>query len=146
MYHHINPSLVLKVFQTGMTGYIESLTDPSYKNQILVLTYPLIGNYGVPTSEKDQFEILKSFESDRIHACGLIVGESCEKYSHWNACKSLSQWLSEHDVPGICGIDTRRLTKVLRENGSMLAKVVLLKINFPKFIQFVCFLFKDYSF
>lgn len=109
-----------------MTGYIESLTDPSYKNQILVLTYPLIGNYGVPSSEIDQFELSKNFESDRIHACGLIVGEVCEKYSHWNASKSLSQWLSEHNVPGICGIDTRRLTKILRESGSMLAKVTIL--------------------
>jgi carbamoyl-phosphate synthase small subunit len=106
-----------------MTGYVESLTDPSYKNQILVLTYPLIGNYGVPNSEQDELKLQKFFESEKIHANGLIVGEHCEHYSHWNAVKSLSDWLRESDVPGISGIDTRRLTKILREKGSMLAKV-----------------------
>ncbi len=106
-----------------MVGYVESLTDPSYKMQILVLTYPLIGNYGVPNGAIDQFGIEKNFESDRIHASSLIVGEACVEYSHWNACKSLSHWLVENNVPGICGIDTRSLTKILTQNGSMLAKV-----------------------
>ena len=106
-----------------MTGYVESLSDPSYKSQILVLTYPLIGNYGVPNSdEMDTVTGLsKHFESERMHATGLIVGEYCDDYSHWNAKKSLSQW--ESNVPALSGIDTRKLTKILRENGSMLAKV-----------------------
>ena len=106
-----------------MTGYVESLTDPSYKNQILVLTYPLIGNYGVPKLTKYELGLPKYFESEKIHAAGLVVGDYCDNYSHWNADKSLSQWLVESDVPGITGIDTRRLTKILREKGSMLAKV-----------------------
>jgi carbamoyl-phosphate synthase small subunit len=107
-----------------MTGYVESLTDPSYKNQILVLTYPLIGNYGVPKQTKDELDLPKFFESEKIHAAGLIVGNYCENYSHWNAEKSLSQWLIESDIPAISGIDTRMLTKMLREKGSMLAKVI----------------------
>jgi len=94
--------------------------DPSYKNQILVLTYPLIGNYGVPKLTKDELDSPKCYESEKIHAAGLVVGEN---YSHWNADKSLSQWLIESDVPGITGIDTRRLKKILGEKGSMLAKV-----------------------
>ena len=106
-----------------MVGYIESLTDPSYKKQILVLTYPLIGNYGVPNGDLDSFNLLRNFESSEIHVSGLIVGEACSEYSHWNAVKSLSDWLVESDVPAICGIDTRKLTKILRENGTMLAKV-----------------------
>ena len=105
-----------------MTGYVESLSDPSYKNQILVLTYPLIGNYGVPNFDMDHLGLPKNFESDKIHATGLIVGEYCDAYSHWNATKSLSEWLVESNVPALHGIDTRRLTKILRENGSMLAK------------------------
>jgi len=115
--------LFFVVFSTGMTGYVESLTDPSYENQILVLTYPLIGNYGVPKQTKDELDLLKFFESDKIHAAGLVVGNYCENYSHWNAEKSLSQWLIESDIPAISGIDTRKLTKILREKGSMLAKV-----------------------
>jgi carbamoyl-phosphate synthase small subunit len=107
-----------------MTGYVESLTDPSYKCQILVLTYPLIGNYGVPNQTKyDEYGLAKYFESSRIHASALIVSEYCEQYSHWNASRSLSDWLTEAKVPGLYGIDTRKLTKILREKGSMLAKV-----------------------
>ena len=113
-----------KVFSTGMTGYVESLTDPSYKNQLLTLTYPLIGNYGVPDIEEDKYKLSKNFESNKIHAACLVVGEYCENYSHWNAIKSLSKWLVEQDIPAIDGIDTRRLTKILREKGSMLAKVI----------------------
>lgn len=108
-----------------MTGYVESLTDPSYKCQILVFTYPLIGNYGVPNETKyDEYGLPKFFESSRIHASGLIVSEYCEQYSHWNASRSLSEWLIESKVPGLYGIDTRQLTKILREKGSLLAKVV----------------------
>jgi len=111
------------VFNTGMVGYPESLTDPSYRGQILVLTYPLIGNYGVPDDEKED-DISKHFESDKIQVQGLIVADYSETYSHWNAKKSLSEWLSEHNVPGIYGIDTRELTKKLRERGTMLGKIV----------------------
>jgi carbamoyl-phosphate synthase small subunit len=109
-----------------MTGYVESLSDPSYKNQMLVFTYPLIGNYGVPNTDLDEFKLPKFFESDKIHASGVIVGEYCENYSHWNAVKSLSEWLIESNVPAISGIDTRKLTKILREKGSMLAKVKII--------------------
>lgn len=108
-----------------MTGYVESLTDPSYKKQILVLTYPLIGNYGVPKLEYDEFNLVKNYESNKIHVSGLIIGEGCYEYSHWKAVKSLSDWLIESNVPAISGIDTRRLTKILRDNGSMLAKVII---------------------
>ncbi len=111
------------VFNTAMTGYPESLTDPSYKGQILVLTYPLIGNYGVP-GRVIREELSKYFESDDVHITGLAVAGYSNEYSHWNALESLSDWLSEHDVPGICGIDTRALTKHLREQGTMPGKLV----------------------
>lgn len=111
------------VFSTGMVGYNESLSDPSYKGEILTLTYPMIGNYGVPSNEKE-FEILKHFESDKIHAAGLIISDYSFKYSHWNGEKSLSSWLIENKVPGIYGVDTRALTKLLREKGTMLGKIV----------------------
>jgi len=111
------------VFNTAMTGYPESLTDPSYKGQILVLTYPLIGNYGVP-DERLEENLFKHFESDRLHVSGLIVSDYSVEYSHWNANKSLGDWLKEHDIPGIHGVDTRHLTKILRENGTMLGKLI----------------------
>ncbi len=111
------------VFNTAMTGYPESLTDPSYKGQILALTYPLIGNYGVP-GDKLENEMLRFFESSRLHISGLIISDYSDEYSHWNAHKSLGQWLKEFDVPGITGIDTRALTKQLREKGTMLGKIV----------------------
>ncbi len=110
------------VFNTAMTGYTESLTDPSYEGQILVATYPLIGNYGVPQAEMEN-GIPKFYESDRIHIAGLIVSNYSFEHSHWNAKGSLSDWLKEHKVPGIFGIDTRELTKVLREKGCMLGKI-----------------------
>lgn len=111
------------VFNTAMTGYPESLTDPSYKGQILVSTYPLIGNYGVPSKEAEN-GIPKFYESDEIHIAGLVISEYSFGYSHWNAQKSLGDWLKEYKVPGIFGIDTRSLTQLLRENGPMLGKVV----------------------
>jgi len=114
------------VFQTGMVGYPEALTDPSYHGQLLVLTYPLVGNYGVPSDSLDpESQIPKFFESDRIWASGLIVCEYSTEYSHWNAERSLSEWLKEHNVPAISGIDTRELTKVIREEGTMLGKIVV---------------------
>jgi carbamoyl-phosphate synthase small subunit len=112
------------VFNTGMTGYIESLSDPSYHGQILVLTHPLVGNYGVPGKEK-QHGLLKHFESDRIHAAGLIVSDYSAEFSHWHAERSLDSWLAENGIPALQGIDTRALTKHLRDQGTMLGKLVL---------------------
>ncbi|OGQ23607.1 MAG: carbamoyl phosphate synthase small subunit [Deltaproteobacteria bacterium RIFCSPLOWO2_02_FULL_44_10] len=110
------------VFNTGMVGYPESFTDPSYKGQILTLTYPLIGNYGVPASLTD---ILKSnFESDRAHISGLIVSEYSEFHHHWEAVSNLSDWLTEQKVPAISGIDTRMLTKKLRTKGSLRGRII----------------------
>ncbi len=148
------------VFNTAMTGYPESLTDPSYAGQILVTTFPLIGNYGVPsltpnpsrrgegsiylqrgeTVEKPSKvvttplplvggdgggAVLPVLESDRIHAKALVVADYSETYSHWNAKESLASWLKREKVPGITGIDTRRLTKVLREHGVMMGRISL---------------------
>jgi carbamoyl-phosphate synthase large subunit/carbamoyl-phosphate synthase small subunit len=114
------------VFNTAMTGYPESLTDPSYKGQILTLTYPLIGNYGVPNDEKEN-NLLKFFESDTLHISALVISDYSFEYSHWNAKKSLADWLKEHKIPGIYGVDTRALTKRLREKGTMLGKIVFNK-------------------
>ncbi|CAH0554904.1 unnamed protein product [Brassicogethes aeneus] len=112
------------VFQTGMVGYPESLTDPSYHSQILVLTYPLIGNYGVPESKVDENGLPYFFESHRIWAAGLVVGEHCDNPSHWRNTQTLSKWMETEHIPGIQGIDTRQLTKKLREKGSILGKIV----------------------
>jgi carbamoyl-phosphate synthase small subunit len=111
------------VFNTAMTGYPESLTDPSYEGQILVLTYPLIGNYGVPGDKQDD-GISMFYESDRIHVSGLIISEYSFESSHWNKTKSLDEWLKEKRIPGIYGIDTRALTKRIREEGVMLGKII----------------------
>ena len=118
------------VFNTGMTGYAEALTDPSYSGQILALTYPLIGNYGVP--EKKYINgIEQNFESDKIQATALIVSDYSFDFSHFSAEKSLGGWLKEQEIPGIFGIDTRALTIKLREKGSMLGKIEFgKKINF----------------
>ena len=112
------------VFNTALTGYPESLTDPSYKGQILVLTYPLIGNYGVP-EPKEKNNLLEWYESEQIHISGLIISEYSEEYSHWNADQSLANWLKKERVPGIFGIDTRAFTKKLRDKGTMLGKLVI---------------------
>lgn len=111
------------VFNTGMVGYPEALTDPSYTGQILVLTSPMIGNYGVPSEEKDENGISYFFESEKVHVAGLIVTDYSVEYSHWNAWKSLSQWLISSGVPALFGIDTRRLTKRIREQGAVLGKI-----------------------
>jgi len=113
------------VFNTAMTGYPESLTDPSYAGQILVTTYPLIGNYGVPDTGIGSDGLPLFMESDRIHAKALVVADYSEQYSHWNAKESLANWLKREKVPGITGIDTRRLTMVLREQGVMMGRVVV---------------------
>jgi carbamoyl-phosphate synthase small subunit len=110
------------VFNTGMVGYPESLTDPSYKGQILVLTYPLIGNYGVPNSN-DSTPIATAVESDKIHVQGLVVSQYSSEYSHRSALKSLDIWLKEQHVPALHGVDTRLLTKRLREIGAMPGKI-----------------------
>jgi carbamoyl-phosphate synthase small subunit len=110
------------VFNTAMTGYPESLTDPSYRGQILCLTYPLIGNYGAPGKEEAD-DILKYHESSSIHISALIVSDYSFEYSHWNASESLDEWLTKNNTPGVFGIDTRALTKRIRENGVMLGKI-----------------------
>lgn len=112
------------VFSTAMNGYPESLTDPSYKGQILVATYPLIGNYGVPEMRMKN-RMTEFFESDKVQITGLVISDYSFSYSHWNAVKSLSEWLAENNVPGIFGIDTRRLTRIIREKGAMLGKMIL---------------------
>lgn len=133
------------VFNTGMVGYPETLTDPSYRGQILVMTYPLVGNYGVPptsfgdkllvssnskganedceTESEWESALPKFFESDRIQIQALIVSEESESFSHWNSIESLDAWLKRFAVPGLFGIDTRKLTKILREHGTMLGKI-----------------------
>ena len=111
------------VFNTAMTGYPESLTDPSYAGQILTFTYPLIGNYGVPDTGGDTLPTL--MESEKIHVKGLIVADYSEQYSHWNAKESLASWLKREKIPAITGIDTRRLTQVLREHGVMMGRIVI---------------------
>ncbi|MBP3766706.1 MAG: carbamoyl-phosphate synthase large subunit [Prevotella sp.] len=113
------------VFNTAMTGYPESLTDPSYAGQILVSTFPLIGNYGVPDTGSGSDGIPLFMESERIHVKALVVADYSEKYSHWNARESLASWLKREKIPAITGIDTRRLTKVLREHGVMMGRIVV---------------------
>ncbi|MBQ3351597.1 MAG: glutamine-hydrolyzing carbamoyl-phosphate synthase small subunit [Thermoguttaceae bacterium] len=112
------------VFNTAMTGYTESLTDPSYAGQILAMTWPLVGNYGVPPHLLEN-GIQKFFESNQIWVKGLVVSEYSQQYSHWNAVESLSEWMEREGIPGISGIDTRALTKRLRERGTMLGKIVV---------------------
>lgn len=112
------------VFNTAMTGYPESLTDPSYAGQMLALTYPLIGNYGVPPFSVEPNGIATYMESDKIYVSALIVSEYSEEYSHWSAVESLASWLKREGIPGITGIDTRALTKNLREHGVMMGKIV----------------------
>ena len=107
-----------------MTGYPESITDPSYAGQILTLTYPLIGNYGVPEFTRAD-NMLVNFESDQIHVSGLVISEYSENYSHWNAGMSLSEWLISQKIPAIHGIDTRALTKAIREEGAMSGKIII---------------------
>ena len=117
------------VFNTGMVGYPEALTDPSYRGQILVLTFPLVGNYGVPDeSVQDSNGLPMYFESSQIHVAGLIVSSYSWEHSHWAAQKSLSKWLEENKVPAIYGIDTRELTKKLREHGSLLGVIHAVRV------------------
>lgn len=112
------------VFNTSMVGYPESMTDPSYSQQILVLTYPCIGNYGINSEERDENGILKYFESEKIQVSGLIISDYCEDYSHYLSNKSLSSWMNEYEIPGLHGIDTRELTKIIRNKGTMKGKII----------------------
>lgn len=112
------------VFNTAMTGYPESLTDPSYAGQLLVFTYPLLGNYGVPPLSAAANELPTFLESPRIHPRAVIVGDYCPQPSHWNAALSLGDWLQAEGVPGLTGVDTRQLTKVLRERGVMMGQLL----------------------
>ena len=114
------------VFNTGMVGYTETLTDPSYRGQILCFTYPSIGNYGVPSQkELDDFGLPKYFESERIQIRGLIVNNLSNVSSHWSCERTLDQWLFDEKIPGVCDVDTRELTKKIRSNGVMSAKIVM---------------------
>ena len=112
------------VFTTAMTGYPESLTDPSYRGQLLVPTYPMIGNYGVPDDERDAYGLPEHFESDRIQCTALIIGDYSADYSHWDSHRSLGNWLVEQHIPGIYGIDTRSLAKRLRTYGAMSGRII----------------------
>ena len=112
------------VFNTAMMGYPESLTDPSYAGQLVTLTFPLVGNYGVPPFTFGAEGLPTFMESDHIHASAIIVSDYSEQYSHWNANESLAEWLKREQVPGITGIDTREHTKVLREHGVTMGQII----------------------
>jgi carbamoyl-phosphate synthase small subunit len=111
------------VFTTSLVGYPESMTDPSYRGQILVFTQPLIGNYGVPGKTKDQFGLLEHFESEKIHLSGIIVNDYATKYSHWRAVQSLGAWCASEGIPALTDVDTRALVHILRGQGSTLGEI-----------------------
>jgi carbamoyl-phosphate synthase small subunit len=109
------------VFNTGMVGYPESMTDPSYSGQVLCFTYPLIGNYGVPSKEeRDVFGLPRYFESAGIKVTGIVVQEACKRPNHWASKETLSKWMSDQGIPGIEGVDTRALVSDIRERGVMM--------------------------
>jgi carbamoylphosphate synthase small subunit len=120
-----------------MVGYPEALTDPSYRGQILVVTYPLVGNYGVPSDEGDDLvqndpalaNLPLYFESHDIHISGLVISSYSWEHSHWAAHRSLGEWLQQHNIPGIYDIDTRALTKKLRECGSLLGRIEIVQVG-----------------
>jgi carbamoyl-phosphate synthase small subunit len=106
-----------------MVGYVEAMTDPSYAGQVLTFTYPLVGNYGVPPKTLDEFGLLKYYESERIHCEAIVVQEYSERWSHWQSNRSLADWLIEEGVPGIEGVDTRAITKRIRERGAIASTI-----------------------
>lgn len=112
------------VFNTAMMGYPESLTDPSYAGQLMTLTFPLVGNYGVPPFTFEENGLPTFMESEKIHVRAIIVSDYSREFSHWNGVETLANWLKREQVPGITGIDTRQLTKVLREHGVMMGKIL----------------------
>ncbi len=112
------------VFNTAMVGYPESLTDPSYAGQLMVLTYPLVGNYGVPEFSMESNGLATFMESDKIYASAIIVSDYSTEFSHWNGKETLADWLQREHVPGITGIDTRALTMRLREQGVMMGQII----------------------
>ncbi|MFX1534111.1 MAG: glutamine-hydrolyzing carbamoyl-phosphate synthase small subunit [Promethearchaeota archaeon] len=120
------------VFSTGMVGYPESLTDPSYKGQILALTFPLIGNYGIPREDRD-VDISENFESSEIQVQGLIVSDYSRDYHHWSAERSLDDWLIKQKIPALTEVDTRSLTRQIREKGVMLGKIIVNQDGDPGF-------------
>ncbi len=111
------------VFSTGMTGYPQSLTDPSFAGQILVFTYPLMGNYGVPKKKMQGTHLVHNFESEKIWPKGVVIADYCDVPSHYQSAISLSQWFMMHKVPALCGIDTRELTQKIRDKGVMKGKI-----------------------
>ncbi|MBR1706890.1 MAG: glutamine-hydrolyzing carbamoyl-phosphate synthase small subunit [Bacteroidales bacterium] len=113
------------VFSTSMVGYPESLTDPSFEGQVLCVSYPLVGNYGIPATLTGPDRLARSFESEHIHVRGLVIADYSEKYSHWDAVRSLGAWLQEEKVPAVSGIDTRMLTRIIREEGAMPGRIVI---------------------
>ncbi|KAJ2778092.1 Multifunctional pyrimidine synthesis protein CAD [Coemansia javaensis] len=113
------------VFTTSLVGYPESMTDPSYRGQLLVFTQPLVGNYGVPRRDRDQYGLLKHFESEKIQCRGIVVSDYATKYSHWNAVESLSEWCEREGIPAITGVDTRALVHILRDQGSTLGSLAV---------------------
>ena len=125
------PAVGEVVFSTSMVGYPESLTDPSYQGQILCVSYPLVGNYGIPDMGVGPDGLVQRAESERIHVRGLVIADYSENYSHWAAVKSLGDWLREQGVPGISGIDTRALTRMIREEGAMPGRIVVGDFSTP---------------
>jgi carbamoyl-phosphate synthase small subunit len=119
------PALAMPLPFSSPRSIADSLTDPSYRGQILLATYPIVGNYGVPPGTKDGFGLNENWESSRIQTKGMIVADYCHEYSHWKAAQSLSDWLIEYDVPGITGVDTRMLTKIIRDAGEMKGKIII---------------------
>jgi carbamoyl-phosphate synthase small subunit len=108
------------VFTTGMVGYSEALTDPSYFGQILIFSYPLIGNYGIPVLPKGlSLPLPRGFESDRVNAAAVIITIDSPEAYHWNSFQSLDHWLKEQNVPGIIGLDTRHLVHLVRQNPNL---------------------------
>lgn len=120
------------VFNTAMTGYPELLTDPASRGQLLVMTYPVIGNYGIQPIESDEYGLPTNAESFHAQARALIVSDYSDFYSHWNAKESLEDWMKREKVAGICGVDTRELTKHIRQHGSMTAKIMFEGKNKPE--------------